>query len=207
MSMSNLSAEQEMLLPIHRAFHGMMNGPLSTSMREKGLTYKVNFGVELPRLQEYAESLPHTHELAQALFKENIRESRLLAPMLMPIDRFSPDLADFWVETMQFTEEATNCVHFLFSRLPFASQKAFEWIANEQWMFQFCGFQLLANLFGKGMTPAPRDAEEFLDQASVALRSDRLAIRSAAQKSLLKYMDLGEEEAEKADAILEAAGM
>lgn len=207
MSTINLSAEHEMLLPIHRAFHGMMNGPLSTSMREKGLTYKVNFGVELPRLQEYAKTLPHTHELAQVLFKENIRESRLLAPMLMPIERFSPELADVWIESMQFTEEASACVHFLFSRLPYASQKAFEWIAREEWMFQFCGFQLLGNLFGQDMTPSPRDMEEYLDQAATALRSERLAIRSAAHKSLLKFMNLSDEATDKANDLLDMAGM
>ena len=40
----------EQLREIKRALRGMMNGVVSASMREKGLTYKVNFGVELPRL-------------------------------------------------------------------------------------------------------------------------------------------------------------
>ena len=35
---------------IKQSLRGMMNGVLSQSMREKGLTYKVNFGVEMPRL-------------------------------------------------------------------------------------------------------------------------------------------------------------
>ena len=63
-----------------------MNGPVSQSMREKGLAYKVNFGVELPRLREMAEEWPHNYELAAALWKENIRECRLLAGMLMQVD-------------------------------------------------------------------------------------------------------------------------
>ena len=75
-----------------------MNGPVSQSMREKGLTYKVNFGVELPRLREMAEEWPHNYELAAALWKENIRECRLLAGMLMPTEDFPADLAELWVE-------------------------------------------------------------------------------------------------------------
>ena len=57
----------EQLRNIKRSLRGVMNGPVSASMREKGLTYKVNFGVELPRLQQMAAGLPHTYELAAAL--------------------------------------------------------------------------------------------------------------------------------------------
>lgn len=42
---------------IKQALRGMMNGIVSHSMREKGANYKVNFGVELPRLQAFAEEL------------------------------------------------------------------------------------------------------------------------------------------------------
>ena len=68
---------EEQIAQIHREFRSMMNGPISQSMREKGLRYKVIFGVELPRLAAFAETLPHTRELAQTLWKENIRESRV----------------------------------------------------------------------------------------------------------------------------------
>ena len=91
---------------IKRSLHGMMNGVASASMRQKGLQYKVNFGVELPRLQAWAAELPHTYELAAALWKEDIRECRLLAAMLMPVERFDTELAQVWVEQMRFAEEA-----------------------------------------------------------------------------------------------------
>ena len=39
---------------IKRSLRGVMNGPVSASMRDKGLAYKVIFGVELPRLQQMA---------------------------------------------------------------------------------------------------------------------------------------------------------
>lgn len=197
----------DLLMDIHRAFHGMMNGPVSQSMREKGLTYKVVFGVELPRLQAYATELPHTAELAQALWKEQIRESRLLAPMLMPSETFAPEMADEWVRSMQFTEEANACVLFLFQHLPYASQKAFEWIAREEWLFQFCGFALFARLFMQNRQPELRDRDEFLDQCATALRSNRTAVRTAARNSLLKFMDLGETEFRRGDSLLADNGL
>jgi len=194
----------EQLRAIKRSLHGVMNGTVSQSMRNKGLTYKVNFGVELHRLREMAEELPHSAELAALMWKENIRECRLWAAMIFPPEEFGADLADLWVEQMNFQEEAECTVMHLFQHLPFASQKAFEWIAREEEFFQLCGWLLLGRLFMKGMYPSDRDAEELLDQWAVALRSEFPAVAQAAQKALLKYMDLGEKEAEQGDRLLDA---
>lgn len=121
----------EQIIAIKRACRGLMNGPVSASMREKGLTYKVNFGVELPRLRELADTLPHNYDLAASLWKENIRECRLLAGMLMPTDAFDAELADLWVEQMQFEEEAECTTAHLFSRLPYARPRPSSgWLAK-----------------------------------------------------------------------------
>lgn len=192
----------EQLRQIKRALRGVMNGPVSASMREKGLNYKVIFGVELPRLQQMASELPHTYELAAALWKENIRECRLLAGMLMPIESMDADLARVWVEQMQFVEEAECTVLHLFSREPWASVCAFEWIAAEGELFQLCGYLLLARLFMKGAVPADRDMYEFLDQASVALRQPNTPVGRAASKALVKFMDLGEKQEVRGEEML-----
>ncbi len=188
---------------IKRALRGVMNGPVSSSMRSKGLAYKVIFGVELPRLQQMAEELPHTFELAAALWKEDIRECRLLAGMLMPVERMDAELASLWVEQMRFQEEAECTVMHLFCRAPWASSKAFEWIAREEEMFQLCGYQLLARLFMQGATPSERDTEEFLDQAATALKGESSATR-AAGKALTKFMDLGPAQERAGERLLQS---
>ncbi len=183
---------QEQIRAVKREFRLMMNGITSQSMREKGLTYRTNFGVELPRLKVFSEELPHTTELAAALWKEQVRECRLLAPMLMPVTDFEEDMADLWVEQMNFPEEAECVVMHLFQHLPYASQKAFEWIAREEVMPQLCGWQLFGRLFSKGATLSPRDTEEWRDQVVAALASEHFIVKQAAYRALLKYMDLGE---------------
>ena len=116
----------EQVRQIKREFHLMMNGVVSQSMREKGLHYRTNFGVELTRLQSFATELPHTAPLASALWKEQVRECRLLAPMLMPVEEFEADMAELWVEQMVYPEEAECTVLHLFQHLSYASTKAFE---------------------------------------------------------------------------------
>ena len=69
----------ETIKDIKGQFRLFMNGVASQSMREKGLDYKLNFGIELPRLKEIAARYEKNHEVAQALWKENIRECKILA--------------------------------------------------------------------------------------------------------------------------------
>ena len=181
---------------IKLSLRGVMNGVTSASMRQKGLNYKLIFGVELP----------HDYDLAAALWKEDIRECRLLAGMLMPPERFDGELADIWVEQMRFAEEAECTVHHLFSRLPCASAKAFEWIAAEGDMPRLCGYLLLGRLFSGGARCGERDANEFLYQARATL-SDPAAphpVRLAAHRALLHFMNLGEKEEATGEALLSA---
>lgn len=171
-----------------------MNGPLAQSMRDKGLGYRVIFGVEWPRLMTIALEIGKDHQLAQELWKEDIRECRLLAGLIQPVETFYPDIADIWLESMHYPEEAQYTVLSLFQHMPCASEKAFLWIADERPMFQLCGFLLLSRLFMKG-DPLMRQSEyEYLDQAATALMSEDLQIKKAAYDSLLKYSLIGDEQ-------------
>ena len=121
-----------------------MNGTASASMREKGLAYKLNFGVELPRLKQIAAQYEKNHELAQALWKENIRECKILAGMLQPVDSFYPEIMDIWIDDMPTVEIAEmTCMH-LFQYLPYAPQKSLQLIADEREYQQICGFLIIA---------------------------------------------------------------
>ncbi len=197
---------QETLRRIKTELRLSMNGVASAYMRQNGVEYKLNFGVELPRLREIAAGLPMDHDLAQALWKEDIRECKLLAAMLQPAETFYPEIADIWMDNMPNAEIAQHTVMNLFCRLPFASQKAYEWIAADDEMRQLCGYLLLARLFMKGMVPNERSANEFIDQARTALHASA-PVRRAAVSALQKYQDLGEEAFRAGEKVLEEAGL
>lgn len=179
----------EQLKMVKRSLHGMMNGVVSSSMRNKGLNYKINFGVELPRLQEFAERLPHTYQMAAALWKERIRECRLLAPMLMPKEEFSADLAEIWIEQLQYTEEADALVFYLLHFMPYASEAAYQWIADERTMWRYVGYNVMARLFEDGLKPNKKDIDEFLDHCKTDLHD--LEVQKAAYNALKKFMRQG----------------
>lgn len=196
---------QETIRNIKKELRLSMNGVASAYMRENGMDYKLNFGVELPRLRDIAAEFPVDHDLAQALWKENIRECKLLAAMLQPVDTFYPEIADIWTEAMPNAEIAQHTVQNLFCRLPYASQKAYEWMAREEEMFQVCGFLILARLFMQGLQPNERSANEFLDQARVALHGS-LPVRKAAFSALQKYQNLNETARQEGEKVLAETG-
>ena len=89
---------QQQVKEIKQSFRQMMDGATAASMRQKGLGYKLNWGATLPRLREKAEELGKDYDLAVALWKENVRECKILATMLMPPEKMLPDLVDLWME-------------------------------------------------------------------------------------------------------------
>ena len=83
---------------IKRQFRMAMNGIVSTSMREKGMDYKINFGLTLPLIKRIAERYSPNAELAELLWKENIRESKILATLLYPAQELTPEIMQHWAD-------------------------------------------------------------------------------------------------------------
>ena len=179
-------SSEEIIYAIKQELRANMNGIASARMRESGLQYHVNFGIELPRLRQIAAEFEQNHETAQQLWHENVRESKILAAMLMPVERFYPEVADIWVEQIPNAEIAQMTVMLLFARLPYAAEKAFEWIASEQETAQLCGFLLIGRLLMQGAELNKRSREEFTDQAYSLINSPNLHLRKAVHNALAR---------------------
>lgn len=192
----------ETIKEIKGQFRLYMNGIASQSMREKGLGYKLNFGIELPRLKEIAARYEKNHEVAQTLWKENIRECKILAGMLQPVETFYPEIADIWIEDIHYPEIAELTCMNLFQYLPYASEKAFEWMADEREYFQLCGFMLIAKLLMNGNKLNERSEAEFLDQAIVTLESEGVLSQKAAATALKKFAVQSKENGKKVNRLL-----
>lgn len=184
---------QDTLKQIKRSFHTRMNGVASQSMRQKGLDYKVNWGVALPHLREMAAEYQPSYSLAVELWKENIRECKILATMLMPPAEMSEQLVELWIEQTKSQEIAEMAVFNLYQHLDYAPQMAFRWIASDDSIRQLSGYQLLACLFGKGLIPDTRGVNEYIDQVKVTLAGNDTAVSHAAMNSVNRFCQLGPE--------------
>ncbi|WOZ82359.1 DNA alkylation repair protein [Segatella hominis] len=181
------------LMKIKRSFRLLMSGPTSQSMTQKGLGYKINWGVPFIELKKMALEYGKDYELAIELWKEDIRECKILATLIMPAEKMLPEITDIWMEQVKSQEMAEMLAFNLLQYVDYAPAIAYEWIATDKTLYEIAGFQLLARLFANGQEANERGINEFLDQAAVALQGDNMGIKHAAANCVLRFADLGEE--------------
>ena len=181
----------QMVKEIKQSFRQMMDGAVAKSMRDKGVDYKLNWGATLPRLRAKADELGFNYDLAIALFKENVRECKILATMIMPPDKVLPEVIDIWMEQITTQEIAEQAAFNLFQHLPYAPEKAYTWMASDKPLYQLCGFHILSRLFMNKQEPNERGINEFIDQAVAALQGDSLMVRKAAMSTVQRFAELG----------------
>ena len=181
------------LMEIKRSFRLLMNGPGSQSMREKGLGYKINWGVPFTELKKMAEEYGKDYDLSIELWKEDIRECKILATLIMPADKMLAEITDLWMEQVNNQEMVEMLVFNLLQNVEYAPVIAYQWIASDKPLYEMAGFHLLSRLFAKGQEPNERGINEFLDQAATVLQGDNMGVKHAAINSVMRFCDFGED--------------
>ena len=106
---------------IKQTFFAFRNGILADALR-KQTPYEIVFGLQVPQIAEIARSLKPSMELADALWHDSkVRESRLLATYLYPIEEVDPEKAIKLASEINTVEEADMLAFRLLKRLPFAT--------------------------------------------------------------------------------------
>ena len=175
---------EKTILEIRQKLMLRMNGAASECMVQRGISYRLNYGVTLPELQQIASGYRQDSGLANGLWRQECRECRMLAAMLYPASEFFADLADVWIDGIQYPDLAEVCCKFLFRLMPGASEAAFRWIASEDDMRQYCGFLTLAHLMRGGREMKESYVLELEDQAETAMASGKPLVREGASAAL-----------------------
>ena len=192
---------QDELKEIRTQLRLAMNGVISTSMREKGIVYKLNFGVPLPEIKQIAATHKPDSELAAALWKEDIREFKILASLLQPVGGFSSRKAEQWVK-----EIAEQCSHNLFYRLPDVEDLLFGLLANvEDEYARTVGFLVSVELLKRKKKLSEQvKALIFVESLRSLARPNFGASFKEKQAALNALKFYGRLSAEKAQLILES---
>lgn len=185
--------KDDRLKQIKQSFRLLMNGEASRYMRENGVNYHLNWGVAFTDLKKMAEEYGKDYHLAVELWKENIRECKILATLTMPYEKMSPELADLWMEQTGTVEMAEMLAHNLLQHLDFTPVMAFEWIASSFPLRQVCGYHIISGKLARGEEPDTRGIAELLDQAVVAMHDESMAVRHAAYNCLNRLAALGDD--------------
>lgn len=188
-----MKTTKEILKEIKQSFRLYMNGVTSSSMRQKGADYKINWGVSLSHLHEMAQQYDKDEELATELWKENIRECKILATMLMPLSAMNKEKADEWVNQIHTQEIAELTTFHLFQYIDDATQLALDWLNRESPLVKLCAYHILSSQFKQGNKLSETNERMFLEHASHSLRSNHGGERHAAMNSLNHFADMDEQ--------------
>lgn len=150
-----------------------MNGVISTSMRQKGMNYKLIFGVPIPEIKRMAATHEPDAELARALWKEDVREMKILATLLFPAGSMTQEEALAWMREIPYPEIAEQCCNNLFLSVQQPDQLALKFLADKKSPFgRMCGFLLWAQLFKKNLEVEKSRVEAFLAECTCTMHPD-----------------------------------
>jgi len=173
----------EQIIEIRKKLRLAMNGATSSAMREKGINYKLNFGVPVTTLRKMAKDYAPNAELAEELWNENTRELKILATLIQPPKSFLKTLV--WVNDIENLELAEQASMNLFSKTPDAPDNALKLIQSKELYPKICGYLIYARLF---MTNYQLDENynTYFIHVAEALDSESLLLKNAALTSLKK---------------------
>ena len=123
-----------------------MNGVVSSSMRDKGADYKLNFGVDLPRIKGIAKKYEPNVDLANELWKLDVRELKILSTLLYPLDKFTESDADRWVNEIPNQEIREYLCRNLLQKLSYADGLVQKWTADDNQSLRLTGYWLYVRL-------------------------------------------------------------
>lgn len=185
---------------IKKSLRLAMNGVVSTLQRRQGLDYKINFGVEIPRIKEIAAQYGKDRELAIALWQEEIRECRMIAILTMPAGEFTADDANGWIATARYTELADHLSMHLLCNIPDAVDNALAWAGQEESIAAYCGFSAIAHLLRKGAVMDSAQTERYINVTAQALddgSATSTVVKQRAYNTFSMFIDTAQPDEEK----------
>ena len=143
----NTPLGHEELKKFKHEFYTYRNGIIADRLRSAGDCHKIIFGLNIPQLVNIANEYGKNVETARLLWNNSTcRESRLLAPMLFPIEIMQYDEACQWIESIENIEIADNLCHKLLKRLNYAQELIIKYSTHDSDILRYTAFRLAINL-------------------------------------------------------------
>lgn len=187
---------------IKRSFRLFMNGVASSSMRDKGLEYKINWGIPVTRLRDMAAQYAPSVALAERLWESDVRECKILATMLMPAERFSEPMALSWLSACNNQEMAEMLVFNLVQNMPGVETFVVSLLHSDEHNAPLAALHLVSRLVARQNVAFMTDevVSSFAQLVIKALNGTDAVLKHAALNSVTRYVD---RELKGADKVVE----
>lgn len=187
---------------IKRSFRLFMNGVASSSMRDKGLEYKINWGIPVTRLRDMAAQYAPSVALAERLWESDVRECKILATMLMPAERFSEPMALSWLSACNNQEMVEMLVFNLVQNMPGVETFVVSLLHSDERNAPLAALHLVSRLVARQNVAFMTDevVSSFAQLVIKALNGTDAVLKHAALNSVTRYVD---RELKGADKVVE----
>ena len=187
-----------------------MNGAVADAMFYYGKPYGLNYGVSLPTVRTIARQVERSNELADYLFKQQVRELQLAAMHIALPEQFSTEQVERWGEGIINSEMAEEMAFALLRHLSFIDEVYQAWARSEN---EYKVYSALLSAAKCKLSEKAQTLEPILEIATryptsrpiakgiVALLSE--AYRSEEQKPIVKSLLENLEPSATADYIKE----
>jgi len=150
------------------------NGVVVDQMKERGLVYKVNWGVSIMALREIAAQFEPNHILALKLWNKQWRETMILAAMIDEPAKVTEEQMDYWTKSLETSEIAENLNTYLWVKTKFAFVKSLEWCRGKKHLVRFAGIHLMGRLSIVQKTAIDELFEPYFDVLSPLAKDPKL---------------------------------
>ncbi|MCK9342732.1 MAG: hypothetical protein M0P33_02355 [Massilibacteroides sp.] len=181
---------EETIKEIRGHLRKTMNGVTSTVMRQSGYTYKMNFGSPIHKVNKIAALYQPNVELAETLWQMDVRELKLLATSLYPLEAFTEEKACQWIESTPYIEIARPLVAHLISKKPYAEHLAVIYMQHLAPVQQAAGFLLVAHLSMAKRKITDDTVKVLFEQAHQVMTNGLSILQSCASLALKRYARL-----------------
>ena len=138
--------KEDAIKEIKKKLRTRENGPASEAMGNLGIKYKRNHGLSVKQIKQIAEPYLNDHELAVELFKEDVREFRIMSFVIENAETVSEEQVNEWVCSLTDSEQAEQiAINLLVYNTNFYKKIA-DWAKSENQYVRRTAFVLIARI-------------------------------------------------------------
>lgn len=154
------------------------------TMKRFGIDAKNAYGISLPNLRKLAKQIGVNQELSLQLWKNNIHETKILAPMIGNPKLVTEKQMEKWVKDFYSWDIVDQCCSNLFDKTEYAYQKAIEWSCRSEEFVKRSGFVMMASLSVHDKKAIDQDFKQFFPLIKKEAYDERNFVKKAVNWAL-----------------------
>ena len=174
------------LKELKKRFRSRENGPAVESMNRMGLVYEKNYGVSISELLEIAKDYKYNSELSEFLWKQNIREAKIISLMICnpkEVSKLKIEVILQGIDNIELTEQA--CINLL-EKVENIFPKIENWLKNDNKYYKITGLFLISRIVKEKKELKNEELLKFFNNFESIAKINNGLIEKSLAKALLQ---------------------